>query len=65
MPVLAALDVVEVVMLLTFATGGLEPPPPHPATRIALINAVAASRIVRGEGNSRFASRLACNLVSF
>src|SRR5579863_9893224 len=48
-PGCAALDViVEVVVLLTFATGGLEPPPPHPATRIALINAVAAGRIARG-----------------
>jgi hypothetical protein len=51
--VLAALEV-EVVVLSTFATGGLPEPPPHPATRIPLMSAVAASGRARVERVSRF-----------
>src|SRR5579862_5338731 len=47
--VLAALDVVEVVVLLTDATPRPFELPPHPATRIPLASAAAASRRARGE----------------
>jgi hypothetical protein len=42
--VLAPLDVVELVVLLTDATAGLFELPPHPAIRIPLTSAAAAVR---------------------
>jgi hypothetical protein len=60
MLVLAALDVVEVVVLLTDATLGLFELPPHPATRIALTSAAAASRRRRRERSSRVRCVLSC-----
>ncbi|HEY2593605.1 MAG TPA: hypothetical protein VGK33_06870 [Chloroflexota bacterium] len=50
--VLTTLDV-ELVVLATFATPGLEPPPPQPATRTPLMKAATASRRAGDERASR------------
>jgi hypothetical protein len=63
--VLAGLDVVEVVALVTDAMLGLFEFPPHPATRTPLASPAAASSRARGGRNSRFASIWSCNLVLF
>jgi hypothetical protein len=58
-PVLAALEV-EVVVLLTVATGGLPELPPQPATRTPLMSAEAANKRARGERVSRLGWILSC-----
>jgi hypothetical protein len=50
----------ELVALSTFATVGLCEPPPHPATRTALMSAAAASGRARGGRPRRFRWLLSC-----
>jgi hypothetical protein len=64
-PVLAALEVVEVVVLLTDATLGVFELPPHPATRTPLTSAAAASRRARGVHVNCFGVILSCIPSSF
>jgi hypothetical protein len=58
--VLAALEVVEVVVLPTDATLGVLELPPHPAARTPLTSTAAASRRARGVHLSRFGVILSC-----
>jgi hypothetical protein len=51
--VLAGLDVVEAVELLTDATPEPSEPPPQPATRATLANVVAANTGARDQRNNR------------
>jgi len=58
--VLAALEVVEVVVLPTDATLGALELPPHPAARTPLASTAAASRRARGVHLGRFGVILSC-----
>jgi hypothetical protein len=57
-PMLAGVDVVEVVVLLTDAMLGLFEPPPHPASRSTLASAAPASTRRLGMRPVRFVSML-------